>query len=113
MSQKGFDFGDEPARSRREARAGRRTPLPRRARPAPKPEASRRRALTVSELTERIQGVLETEFLDVWVEGEISNLKLATSGPLVLLPEGRAGPDPRGGLEERRAARRASARRTA
>jgi exodeoxyribonuclease VII large subunit len=34
----------------------------------------------VSELTDRIQGVLETEFVDVWVEGEISNLKLASSG---------------------------------
>ena len=32
------------------------------------------------ELTDRIQGVLETEFVDVWVEGEISNLKLASSG---------------------------------
>jgi len=42
--------------------------------------ASRRRALTVSQLTDRIQGVLETEFLDVWVEGEISNLKPAGSG---------------------------------
>jgi exodeoxyribonuclease VII large subunit len=42
--------------------------------------AAPRKALSVSELTERIQGVLETEFLDVWVEGEISNLKLATSG---------------------------------
>jgi exodeoxyribonuclease VII large subunit len=41
---------------------------------------ARRRALTVSELTDRIQGVLETEFVDVWVEGEISNLKLAASG---------------------------------
>ena len=39
-----------------------------------------RRALTVSELTERIQGVLETEFFDVWVEGEVSNLKIADSG---------------------------------
>jgi len=67
MSQKGLDFGDEPAAHGAKP-------------PAPKPEASRRRALTVSELTERIQGVLETEFLDVWVEGEISNLKLATSG---------------------------------
>jgi len=44
------------------------------------PAPDRRRALSVSELTDRIQGVLETEFLDVWVEGEISNLKLATSG---------------------------------
>jgi exodeoxyribonuclease VII large subunit len=57
MRQKGLDFGDAPA-----------------------PRPARPRALTVSELTERIQGVLETEFLDVWVEGEISNLKLAGSG---------------------------------
>jgi exodeoxyribonuclease VII large subunit len=41
-----------------------------------------RRALTVSQLTERIQGVLETEFVDVWVEGEVSNLKRAASGHL-------------------------------
>jgi exodeoxyribonuclease VII large subunit len=57
MRQKGLDFGEEAA-----------------------PRPARRRALTVSELTERIQGVIETEFVDVWVEGEISNLKLATSG---------------------------------
>jgi exodeoxyribonuclease VII large subunit len=36
--------------------------------------------LRVSELTEAIQGLLETEFFDVWVEGEISNLKFASSG---------------------------------
>jgi len=58
MQQKGLDFGGAAAE----------------ARPA------RRRALTVSELTDRIQGVLETEFVDVWVEGEVSNLKLAASG---------------------------------
>jgi exodeoxyribonuclease VII large subunit len=57
MRQKGLDFGD-----------------------APTPRPARPRALTVSELTERIQGVLETEFLDVWVEGEVSNLKMAPSG---------------------------------
>ncbi len=57
MRQQGLDFGDAPA-----------------------PRPARPRALTVSELTERIQGVLETEFLDVWVEGEVSNLKLASSG---------------------------------
>jgi exodeoxyribonuclease VII large subunit len=57
MQQKGLDFGGS---------AG--------SRPA------RRRALAVSELTDRIQGVLETEFFDVWVEGEISNLKRAASG---------------------------------
>jgi exodeoxyribonuclease VII large subunit len=57
MEQKGLDFG-APAE-----------------RPAPA-----RRTLTVSQLTDRIQGVLETELFDVWVEGEISNLKLAPSG---------------------------------
>jgi exodeoxyribonuclease VII large subunit len=81
MRQKGFDFGGAP--------------LPRRGRdgvsgaderpagdgaPGSDRRPGRRRALTVSELTERIQGVLETEFVDVWVEGEVSNLKLAGSG---------------------------------
>jgi exodeoxyribonuclease VII large subunit len=56
MQQKGLDFGGEPVRP------------------------AKRRALTVTELTDRIQGVLETELFDVWVEGEISNLKMATSG---------------------------------
>jgi exodeoxyribonuclease VII large subunit len=57
MQQKGLDFGAP-------AGAG----------------PGRGRALSVSELTDRIQGVLETEFFDVWVEGEISNLKVAASG---------------------------------
>jgi exodeoxyribonuclease VII large subunit len=77
MSQKGLDFGDEPA-----ARVTRGTDQKGgRERAGPKPDPPpRRRALTVSELTDRIQGALETEFFEVWVEGEISNLKLATSG---------------------------------
>ena len=57
MEQKGLDFG-----SANEARP------------------ARRRALSVGELTDRIQGVLETDFADVWVEGEVSNLKFADSG---------------------------------
>jgi len=57
MEQKGLDFGAA----------------------ASKPPV-RPRTLTVSELTDRLRGVLETEFFDVWVEGEISNLKLAGSG---------------------------------
>ncbi len=57
MQQKGLDFGGS---------AG--------------PRPARRRALTVSELTDRVQGILETEFVDVWVEGEVSNLKRAASG---------------------------------
>ena len=80
MSQKGLDFGDEPVPRDAKPAAARDPTVPSRKATAPKPDATRRRGLTVSELTERIQGVLETEFLDVWVEGEISNLKLATSG---------------------------------
>jgi exodeoxyribonuclease VII large subunit len=38
------------------------------------------RPFTVSELTARIQGVLETDFVLVLVEGELSNLNIATSG---------------------------------
>ena len=82
MRQRGFDFGGPPpprhgkagvagADERRPSRDG-----------APRPDElpGRRRALSVSELTERIQGVLETEFVDVWVEGEVSSLKIASSG---------------------------------
>jgi exodeoxyribonuclease VII large subunit len=88
MNQKGFDFGKEPEDRAepgvRDARPAeeREAPRARAARPAspPKAEPGGRHALSVSELTDRIQGVLETEFFDVWVEGEISNLKLASSG---------------------------------
>src|SRR5512141_445644 len=81
MRQKGFDFGGPPPRRGREEvpRAEGERPSPEgTSRPAERP--GRRRALTVSELTDRIQGVLETEFVDVWVEGEVSNLKFASSG---------------------------------
>ena len=36
--------------------------------------------LTVSELTSKIKSNLESEFTEVWVQGEISNLKAASSG---------------------------------
>lgn len=39
-----------------------------------------RKALTVSELTRQIKFSLESNFPQVWVEGEISNSKLHTSG---------------------------------
>ncbi len=68
---------------------------PRRARRAP-------RALTVSELTERIQGVLETEFVDVWVEGEVSNLKLASSGHWYFSLKDDARPAARGRVADGR-----------
>ncbi len=41
-----------------------------------------RYVLTVSELTQEIKEALEVKFFDVWVEGEISNLKIPPSGHL-------------------------------
>ncbi len=41
-----------------------------------------RQVYSVSELTQRLKGLLETEFPDVWVAGEISNFRPATSGHL-------------------------------
>jgi len=42
-------------------------------------EENQPRVYTVSELTRTVRGVLETEFDSVWVEGEISNLRVAAS----------------------------------
>ena len=42
--------------------------------------APERRIFTVSELNAAVRAVLDQEFRDVWVSGEISGLKLATSG---------------------------------
>src|SRR5712672_2443129 len=39
-----------------------------------------RRVVTVSELNAAIRGLLDREFFDVWVSGEISGVKLASSG---------------------------------
>ena len=39
-----------------------------------------RRTLTVSELNALIRGLLDEEFSDIWVSGEISGVKLAASG---------------------------------
>jgi exodeoxyribonuclease VII large subunit len=39
-----------------------------------------RHILTVSELTREIKDILETSFSDIWIEGEISNLKIPPSG---------------------------------
>ena len=41
---------------------------------------SRNKILTISELTRRIRGSLEQEFFNIWVVGEVSNLKRPTSG---------------------------------
>jgi len=50
-------------------------------RPQPSPlEPEPRRVLTVSQLTARIRTLLEEQFFEVWVEGELSNCKVWTSG---------------------------------
>jgi exodeoxyribonuclease VII large subunit len=52
--------------------------------PPPPDQAPRkpapRRVLTVSQLTERIRTVLEEEFVELWVEGELSNCRLWNTG---------------------------------
>jgi len=54
---------------------------PEREPPARKPPASRERRIhTVSELTGRIRMLLEEEFVEVWVEGELSNCKVWNTG---------------------------------
>src|SRR5580765_6795337 len=49
--------------------------------PAPQPVASRR-IHSVTELTVRVRDHLETEFFEVWVEGELSNCRLWNTGHL-------------------------------
>lgn len=46
----------------------------------PADRAAARRVLTVSELTSAIRDVLETRFVETWVEGEISNCKVWNTG---------------------------------
>jgi exodeoxyribonuclease VII large subunit len=41
-----------------------------------------RRVLTVTELTVRVRDMLETEFFEVWVEGELSNCRVWNTGHL-------------------------------
>ena len=41
-----------------------------------------RRVLTVTELTVRVRDLLETEFFEVWVEGELSNCRVWNTGHL-------------------------------
>jgi exodeoxyribonuclease VII large subunit len=44
------------------------------------PATQARRILTVSELTGRIRMLLEREFFEVWIEGELSNCKVWNTG---------------------------------
>ena len=49
--------------------------------PAPQPKVpTPRRILTVSELTARIRALLEDRFIEVWVEGELSNCRVWNTG---------------------------------
>ena len=48
--------------------------------PTRKPPSPERRIHTVSELTGRIRMLLEEEFFEVWVEGELSNCKVWNTG---------------------------------
>jgi exodeoxyribonuclease VII large subunit len=58
-------------------------PEPERERPARQPPAApERRIHTVSELTGRIRMLLEEQFFEVWVEGELSNCKVWNTGHL-------------------------------
>jgi exodeoxyribonuclease VII large subunit len=50
-----------------------------------------RRIFTVSELTALVKAQLETIFNDVWVEGEVSNLRCPPSGHLYFSLKDRAG----------------------
>ncbi len=45
---------------------------------------NRNKILTISELTRKIRGSLEQEFFNLWVVGEVSNLKKPTSGHMYL-----------------------------
>src|SRR5258708_943604 len=46
------------------------------------PTAPARRVLTVSELTVRVRDLLEQEFSEIWVEGELSNCRVWNTGHL-------------------------------
>ena len=43
-------------------------------------EIQRTHIYTVSQLTQEIKGLLEGYFLDIWVEGEVSNVRIPPSG---------------------------------
>src|SRR6266481_3147292 len=44
--------------------------------------AATRRVLTVTELTVRVRDLLEQEFFEIWVEGELSNCRVWNTGHL-------------------------------
>src|SRR4029453_19026331 len=58
--------------------------------PLPLPDAGRR-VYTVSELTRAVKDTLEGRFGGLWVEGEISNLRVHTSGHVYFTLKDEAG----------------------
>src|SRR5262249_8975362 len=94
--------GCRGARARGDARAGRRGADDDRDAPAQHPARGRapagsgmsagRSVLTVSELTRRLQEVLEERFPAVWVEGEISDFRPSAAGH-AYFTLGGAGPE--------------------
>src|SRR5476649_2908067 len=52
------------------------------ARPTTTPPAPARRVFSVTDLTVRVRDLLETEFFEVWVEGELSGCRLWNTGHL-------------------------------
>jgi exodeoxyribonuclease VII large subunit len=50
--------------------------------PPPPPQAPRRRVLSVGELTAALRGLVESEFPEVWVEGELSGARVWNTGHL-------------------------------
>jgi exodeoxyribonuclease VII large subunit len=56
-----------------------------------RPASQGRRIFTVSELTALVKAQLEAAFGDVWVEGEVSNLRCPPSGHLYFSLKDRAG----------------------
>src|SRR5207302_6186489 len=49
---------------------------------APPTSLPARRVLTVTQLTVRVRDLLETEFVEIWVEGELSNCRVWNTGHL-------------------------------
>ena len=47
---------------------------------SPAPIDTSRRVFTVAQLTARIRSLLEQQFFEVWVEGELSNCKVWNTG---------------------------------
>ena len=72
-----FDDDPAPAPARRTEPPHSETPRPETAR-----DLDRRRVFTVSELTGRIRLMLEGAFVEVWVEGELSNCRIWNTGHL-------------------------------